>query len=199
MSGGGNRHRAPIDVGDLDLKAKTPGALVRKREDLVPADAKPQHFGETGEMRVAAVHHVVTAFLVVMIIGVGLWTYLAFRSADIIAPDGATLTKAPFESASSEAQVDRLHFALRVYFRLYEKYPPTLEELVAEGLLTASDLQYPLGEATIAYERSGDTYQLTLERELPAAAQPTVPEGEADAEAPSADAGAAENSEKAKD
>lgn len=115
-------------------------------------------------MRTAVVHHVVTAFLVAMVLSVGTWTYLTFRSSELF--DAGFKLKSPlYAEPAAAAQLRRYQFALEVYFKLHEKYPPTLEDLVDARLLEASDLNYPPDKAAqFTYERVGDNYRLTLER-----------------------------------
>lgn len=120
-------------------------------------------------MRTAVVHHVVTAFLVAMVLAVGTWTYLTFRSSDILEGDvfdGGLTLKAPlYATPAADAQLRRYQFALDVFFKLHERYPPSLDALVEAGLLDPSDLNYPPDKASrFEYERVGDSYRLTLVR-----------------------------------
>ena len=130
-------------------------------------NSDPNQFSQP--MRTAVVHHVVTAFLVAMVLAVGTWTYLTFRSSDVFERDGAdgrlTLKAPLFAVPAADAQLRRFQFALDVFFKLNERYPPSLDALVEAGLLEPSDLNYPPDKASrFVYERVGDSYRLTLVR-----------------------------------
>lgn len=158
---GGGNHRDPIPMPDessMDLD------VVRSNSELHPADSDVSQFEEEGSVGVVVVHHLVTAMLVVMALALGTWGYLTFRKASFFELPNRQVS--PFERSAVDAQVDRFHFALDVYFDLYNKYPASLDELVDEGLLQSSDLRYPPGSSTILYRRSADTYQIIVERKF---------------------------------
>jgi hypothetical protein len=149
--------------------------VVRSNSELHPADADVSDFEDGGTVGVVVVHHLVTAMLVAMALALGTWGYLTFRNASFFElPDRRT---SPFERSAVDAQVDRFHFALDVYFALYSKYPASLEEVVDEGLLDSTDLNYPPGSSTILYRRTGDTYQIVVEREFVKGAEDESAEG----------------------
>ncbi len=194
MSGGGGKHRAPIEMPKENSKRKGKKGkgderfqIDRDTADLRPADGDGSDYRPS--MRAAVAHHVITAFLIAMVLGVGTWTYLAFKGADVT-KSGEALRAPIFEKAAGDAQMDRFVFALEVYFRIYEKYPPDLDALVDEGLLSGRDLNYPRGSSTIIYERTGDSYQLTMERTVvQTAAEDTGLEPGPDAGAPQTNGG----------
>lgn len=155
------KHRAPIEMPKDDGK---PFSI--DRDDLAPATGDASKYHPDGGMRAAVVHHVVTAFLIAMVLAIGTWGYLTFKDAKRPEPGKFSFDAPIFEVAAGDAQLDRFRFALAVYFRLYEKYPPELDALVDEGLLSSKDLNYPRGSSSIVYKRTGDSYQLAIERTI---------------------------------
>jgi hypothetical protein len=106
-------------------------------------------------------HHTVTAFMLALMIAIGVWSYLTFRETSFFQP--------PDESATSRvtyftavAQQERIKSALQVHFRLHDEYPASLDVLVERGLLLESDLYYPASKFEYEYERVGDSFTLKL-------------------------------------
>src|SRR5690554_6969035 len=104
-----------------------------------PAVISPTDTRRSG-MGAVVLHHSVTALMIMLIIALGVWSYLSFRSTDFFqAADRDSRIGAYVE----DAQKARIHFALDVFFRLDGRYPLTLDELVERNLLDPSDLHYP--------------------------------------------------------
>ena len=182
------RHRDPIPIPD-DSGSKLD--VVRSNSELNPATADTSDYQPGSGMGAVVVHHLVTAILIAGVLAAGVWGYLTFKNADFLKEQPKRPT--PLEGPALSSQVDRLHFALGVYFAIYDKYPATLESLVDEGLLSTSDLAYPRGSSTILYQRLGDTYQLTVERMVERAVEETEPE-EAGSPSPAGTNGGSEES-----
>lgn len=188
MSGGGGRHRAPIEMPKEDGPR---GALELDRDSasLNPANADLSDYHPDGGMRSAVVHHVVTAFLIAMVLGIATWGYLAFKNVEAREKGSFALSAPLLEIAIGNAQLDRFRFALEVYFKLYEKYPPDLDALVDEGLLASSDLSHPPAsfgatDSKIEYRRTGDTFELVVERTVVTTTERSATELEGEATEP---------------
>lgn len=127
-----------------------------------PDDGQPQTPDETRSALGAVVlHHTVTAVMLVLILAIGVWAYLTFRNTSFFqAPDEQADTRT--ETYLLEAQLQRVEFALGVYFRLQERYPSDLSQLVDRGLLRESDLYYPSGRDRLVYSRTAGGYELDL-------------------------------------
>lgn len=122
-------------------------------------DAKEGDSG--GGLGAVVLHHTVTAVMLALIIALGVWAYLTFRNTSFFqSPDARVDSRV--ESYALEAQLQRIHFALSVYFRLDGRYPADLAEVVERGLLLRSDLYYPSGRDRIAYGRTATGYTLEL-------------------------------------
>lgn len=187
MSGGGNKHRAPIEI-DKNVEASLRFDRDNRQpisSEVVPSAAPAQ------SMRATVIHHLVTVLLICGMLAIGTWGYLTFKDAPLLTDAGVAFRAPLFDRPAGDAQLERLRFALDVYFKLNSKYPPDLDTLVEDGLLASTDLNYPPGDSTITYERVGESYQLAMERtivtttveEVPAAASPEAREdGAEDAE-----------------
>ena len=106
-------------------------------------------------------HHTVTVLMLVMILAIGVWTFLTFRDSNFFkSPDQTELTRTSVYSA--RAQVRRIESALRVYHRLENAYPADLQALVDRKLLLPSDLHYPSGSVEYEYRRAGNSFELEL-------------------------------------
>ena len=120
-------------------------------------DDKPRGLGAV------VIHHTVTLLMLVMIIAIGVWTFLTFRDSNFFqAPKGDDMTRTSIYMA--RAQVERIESALRVYHRLEDNYPSDLQALVDRNLLLPSDLYYPSPNVEYVYRRSGSSYELELKR-----------------------------------
>lgn len=114
-----------------------------------------------GALGAVVLHHTVTALMLVLILALSVWAYLTFRQASFFhAPDDRADSRV--ETYVLESQLQRVEFALAVYFRLEARYPSNLDQLVSRGLLLESDLFYPSGPDRLAYERTADGYSLEL-------------------------------------
>lgn len=106
-------------------------------------------------------HHTVTALMLALMIGIGVWSYLTFRETSFFqAADESATSRVTYFAA--EAQVERIHTALDTFLRLNGQYPASLDVLVEHGLLLESDLYYPAGKYEYEYERSGDSFTLDI-------------------------------------
>jgi hypothetical protein len=99
-----------------------------------------------------------------LIIALGVWGYLSFRKTSFFQPADAQVDSR-VETFVLDAQLQRIHFALGVYFRLDGRYPADLPELAARGLLLPSDLYYPSGAGRYAYKRTASGYTLELQQQ----------------------------------
>ncbi|MGM0558698.1 MAG: hypothetical protein ACQEVA_20095 [Myxococcota bacterium] len=106
-------------------------------------------------------HHTVTAFMLALMIAIGVWSYLTFRETSFFqsADESATSRVTSFAAV---AQKERIESALHVHFRLHDEYPASLNILVERGLLLESDLYYPASTFEYEYERVGDSFTLKL-------------------------------------
>jgi hypothetical protein len=100
--------------------------------------------------------------MLALIIALGVWTYLTFRKTSFFEPANAQVDSR-VEAFAVDAQLQRIQFALGVYFRLDGRYPAELEELAERGLLLASDLYYPAGDRRYAYQRTASGFTLELQ------------------------------------
>ncbi|MFP4599275.1 MAG: hypothetical protein ACLFVJ_13535 [Persicimonas sp.] len=126
-----------------------------------PANKGAPKGGSGGGLGAVVLHHTVTAVMLALIIALGVWAYLTFRSTSFFQPPDAKVDSR-VESYALEAQLQRIHFALGVYFRLDGRYPADLAEVVERGLLLRSDLYYPSGRERLAYGRTASGYTLEL-------------------------------------
>jgi hypothetical protein len=108
------------------------------------------------------VHHVVTFLQVVMVLGLGAWSYVTYKNTDAFVAPRAGERNA-LEPYVVESQLQRIEAALRVYEALNEKYPVTLDVLVDEGLLLPSDVAYP-SRVAYRYQRFGEGFKLEAPR-----------------------------------
>lgn len=120
-------------------------------------------------------HHTVTALMIILILSLGIWSYLSFRNTGFFQqPDLSESFR--LEDHAAAAQKQRLEFALEVFQRLDGRYPMNLEELVERNLILPSDLGYPPSpgdqKARFIYRRDADTYTLTWTRSAEETAPP---------------------------
>lgn len=129
-----------------------------------PTDDSPAEATEDGGLGAVVLHHTVTALLLVLVVALGVWAYLTFRKSNFFEPpDPDAVTEV--QSFALEAQMNRIRFALGVYYRLDGRYPADLSDLVERGLLLSSDLYYPAGASALSYRRTASGY--VLERASP--------------------------------
>ena len=104
------------------------------------------------------VHHVVTFLQILMVLGLGAWSYVTYKNTALFeAPEPGQ--RNALEPYVVDAQVQRIEQALRVYEALNEKFPVTLDVLVEDGLLEPSDLDYP-ASSVYRYQRFGESFKL---------------------------------------
>jgi hypothetical protein len=151
------------------------GPRTGPRTDSPPADAAAADDTRRSGMGAVVLHHSVTALMLMLIIALGVWSYLSFRTTSFFQAPAAS-ESSRVEAFVEEAQKQRIRFALRVFHRLDGRYPLTLDELVERNLLLPSDLEYPSGAsspgARFSYQREADGYTLQLARTLPETPQP---------------------------
>lgn len=124
-----------------------------------PPQGEPAQQGQA--LGAVVLHHTVTAVMLVLVLALSVWAYLTFRNAQFFhTPDDGADSRV--ESYLLEAQHQRVEFALSVYYRLEERYPSQLRQLVSRGLLLESDLYYPSGRDRLDYERTADGYSLEI-------------------------------------
>lgn len=113
-------------------------------------------------------HHAVTALIVAVLLGIGVWLYLRFGAPPTqtaaTGSDGAASTAAlspdslgQARGASGRLRVER---ALEVARLTGEKYPENLTFLLREGLLVHTDLYYPSGDPKFEYRRDAENFVL---------------------------------------
>ncbi|RAL23611.1 hypothetical protein DL240_05480 [Lujinxingia litoralis] len=124
--------------------------------------AVPPSPGRPSGLAVLVLHHSVTVVILVLFIGIGVWSYLTFQKTDFFVAVDRDNLQAQLSPPLLEAQRQRIDMALQVYARIHEHYPANLRELVDQGLLLPSDLYYPAGSELWAYQRDVDSFELTL-------------------------------------
>ena len=144
----------PNDSSPLDV--------IHDNHELFPADANIEEFEEGSGAGAVVVHHAITAILVVMCLGLATWAYLTFKKASFFEP--STENQRTIEPFVVQAQVDRIRVAIDVYYKLFDKYPNALEELVVAGILDATDPLYPPSPtSSIVYRKTGPSYELLIQ------------------------------------
>lgn len=106
------------------------------------------------------VHHMVTIVLIIACFAIGTWAYLTFKSTSFFVPveEGSKKSLQPY---MIKAQSDRLHKAIDVYYKTNDKYPNSLEDIVAEKILKDTDPFYP-PNSEFRYEKLANTYSLEV-------------------------------------
>lgn len=152
------RDHSPIPMSN----DSSPLEVVHENHELFPADANVDEFESGGGAGAVVVHHAITVILVLMCLALATWAYLTFKNASFFVANGEQ--QRTLEPFVVEAQTDRIKVALDVFYRLNDKYPARLEELVTEGILDGTDPLYPPSETTsIVYRKSGATYELLVQ------------------------------------
>ncbi|MEZ4460463.1 MAG: hypothetical protein R3E66_12215 [bacterium] len=147
--------------------------LVSDNSELRLADAEVASASHKG-VGAVVVHHLVTFFQILLLLAVGAWTYVTYKNTPAFAAPEAGQRNA-LQPYVVESQIQRIDQALRVYESLNEKYPVSLDLLVEDGLLQASDVDYPSG-TTYRYQRFGEGFKLEGPRIV---APVDAPEGDA--------------------
>lgn len=106
------------------------------------------------------IHHVVTIVLIVACFAIGTWAYLTFKSTSFFVPVKAGSEKS-LQPYMVKAQSDRLHKAINVYFIMNDKFPASLDDVVAEKILSPTDPFYP-PNSEFRYEKLANTYSLEV-------------------------------------
>lgn len=150
------RKRIPSPI-DIPFEMPDDLPIVQDNQELMFTEEEVKTAGKNG-VGAVVVHHVVTFLQVVLSLGLLAWSYVTFKSASFLDKTAAA-TSHELEAYVVESQMQRIDQALRVYEALNEKYPVTLEILVEEGYLVASDLRYPRG-ASYSYQRFGEGFKL---------------------------------------
>jgi hypothetical protein len=130
-----------------------------------PADQHASTEQASDALGAVVLHHTVTALMLALIIALGVWAYLTFRKTHFFEPAG-THDDSRLEAFALDAQMQRIRFSLRVYFRFDGRYPAELANLVERGLLLPSDLYYPSGAGRYTYRRNASGYTLELRSEM---------------------------------
>ncbi len=133
---------------------KKPSKPVKKSKTADPKNPKPSSLG------VVIFHHTITVFILLLLLGVGVWSYLTFSTSSFFVPGNAAATPPAAQSHIVQAQLRRIATTLETYEVIHERYPARLEELVESGLLLPSDLYYPLVNKTYHYVRYQQSYDL---------------------------------------
>ena len=137
----------------------------RRRDDAM-SDAPERSEADAPENKArglgaVVLHHTVTAFMLALMLAIGVWAYLTFRDTSFFqSADESATSRVSYHAAV--AQKHRIESALEVHVRLHEKYPPSLDILVERGLLLESDLYYPSDAFEYDYKRVGDGYTLDI-------------------------------------
>ncbi len=102
---------------------------------------QPEH-REPNALGALILHHTVTALLLVGALALGIWGYLTYSKG------GFTYAQAPTAQSATQryliaSQERRLTLAAQTYRTIHQSPPLTLDVLVEDGLLDASDLTYP--------------------------------------------------------
>lgn len=117
---------------------------------------------KTSSLGVVIFHHTITVFILLLLLGVGVWSYLTFSTSSFFVPGNAAATPPAAQSHIIQAQLQRIATTLETYEVIHERYPARLEELVDSGLLLPSDLYYPLVNKTYHYVRYQQSYDLSV-------------------------------------
>ena len=105
-------------------------------------------------------HHSITVLILVMVIGLGVWSYLNLQSTDLFASVDRAELEAELHPPLTTAQSQRIETAAEVYHLVYDAYPSNLDELVEAGFLLPSDVYYPRGHNSWSYERHTEGFTL---------------------------------------
>lgn len=163
----GRQHRPPIPVPDDSSDDLRP--LARRSSgptsSRIEEEGKPLTGADKGRGRQKAgavvIHHLVTAALILFVLVMAGYGWLAFRELSATDFDHRVEVTS-FESARIQAHRHRIEFALSVYFLLNERYPASLDLLVDDGLLLLDDLEYAGGPVELEYERMSNAYELRI-------------------------------------
>lgn len=106
-------------------------------------------------------HHSITALILILLLGLGVWSYLTFLNKDYFATVDHEAFSEHIEPPLIEAQRQRIINAIEVWSLEHSQPPSTLRDLVDQGLLVTADLYSPRGNRAWHYERLPENYQLT--------------------------------------
>ncbi len=113
-------------------------------------------------LSVIVFHHAITVFILLLLLGVGVWSYLTFSKSSFFVPGNTSNTPPAAHTHIVQAQLKRIATTLETFEVIHERYPARLEELVDAGLLLPSDLYYPLASNSYHYARYQQSYELSL-------------------------------------
>ncbi|TXD37666.1 hypothetical protein FRC98_08225 [Lujinxingia vulgaris] len=119
--------------------------------------------GKRAGLATLVLHHSVTVIILVLFIGIGVWSYLTFQKTDFFVQVDRDDLQARLTPPLIEAQRQRIEMAIATSYRLEDRYPASLQELVDRGLLLQSDLYYPSATELWLYSRGVDSFELTLQ------------------------------------
>ncbi len=136
------------------MSPSPPAVPEKNGDDTTEADAR-----KVG-ITTLIVHHSITVLILVLFLGLGVWSYLNFQNTDFFASVDRVELEAQLQPSLESAQQSRLEVALEVYALLNDRYPTRFEELVNAGLLLPSDLYYPRGPQSWLYEPHADGFTL---------------------------------------
>lgn len=109
-------------------------------------------------------HHSITVLILILVLALGVWSYLNFQGTDFFAAIDRDAFEAELHPSLDDAQHRRFSTAIETYGLLNDRYPTHLDDLVEEGLLLPSDLYYPRGPDSWSYERQSDGFLLEPNR-----------------------------------
>ena len=105
-------------------------------------------------------HHSITVLILILLLGLGVWSYLNFQQAEFFATVDRQALRAHVEPPLTDAQQARITNAVEVWRLLHNRPPASLDDLVDQGLLLPSDLYYPRARPLWHYERRPEGYTL---------------------------------------
>jgi len=99
-------------------------------------------------------HHAITAALVLGVLSLGVWSYLTFSKESFFYESQDKSSSLQLYLADS--QQAKLQLAVDTYREMHGSIPISLDALVGQGLVDASDLSYPSGSVEYSLEVVGD-------------------------------------------
>lgn len=99
-------------------------------------------------------HHAITALLVLGVLSLGVWSYLTFSKENFFYESQDKSSSLQLYLADS--QRSKLQLAVDTYREMHGSIPISLDALVGQGLVDASDLSYPSGGVEYSLEVIGD-------------------------------------------
>ena len=129
--------------------------------DPVDAIGRPS---SAPSLTVVAIRGLVRAAITVLLV----WAVLALggllsqRAGPGSIDDGYGIAppRPALDRLETRQQLDRLEAALEVYRLTHERYPPALDALVEEGLVSARALRFPNYEEPYFYRPTADNFEL---------------------------------------